>query len=226
MLEGDAAGGNIRLMPTRTPTGFLIALGVAVAASGCSDNGTAASVEGDAQRDAVPPPEDAAVSDSTTVVDGAVTSEGGACPLAPTDMQTCNAVPQQSPTITSSCVPAALPPAEGGIVEDGTYVLQSLTYYGGPCPPSPDVERITWVVCGTQWELVEDLVAPDGGVDVVRLNLARPAQGSMLTSNITCKPGATKPVMADPQAYTASPGRFSVQIKAASGTRIDTFIKR
>jgi hypothetical protein len=71
---------------------------------------------------------------------------------------------------------------------------------------------------------VEDLISPDGGTQIIRLDLTRSNQANMLDSNITCRPGM-QPVMADPQAYTASPGRFVVQVKTATGARIDTFTK-
>jgi hypothetical protein len=204
---------------------MLLAVGVALTAAACSGTEAASPTETDAAMDAMLSVGDESVPDSSVTVGEAASSEGGACHLLPTGMETCNAVPQQSATITSSCVADPLPTATGGVVEDGTYVLQSLTYYGHDCPPSPDIERITWVVCGTQWELVEDIVAPDGGIQIVRLDLTRTSQGSMLSSNITCRPGTSQPTMADPQSYSAMPGRYSVQIKGPNGTRVDTFTK-
>lgn len=89
----------------------------------------------------------------------------------------------------------------------------------------PDVERITWAVCGTEWELVEDLTSNDGGVQIVRLNLTRANQENMLGSDITCQPGTTQTRTAPAQSYTTSPGHFDVQVQAAVGTRIDSFTK-
>jgi hypothetical protein len=203
---------------------FQVALAFALAASACSGSEPSTTPEGDAATQVATSTPDGAVSDSTSNVEDATSSEASACSLVPTGPETCNAVLQQSAVITSSCTPDALPPAQGGTVDDGTYVLKSLTYYAGQCPPSPDVERITWVVCGTQWEIVEDLLAPDGGTQNIRLNLTRANQANMLSSSITCRPGG-QPSMADAQAYTASPGKFVVQVKTATGTRIDTFTK-
>jgi len=197
-----------------------LALAVAPAAAACSGSEPSTTPEGDAATQVTPD----GAADSTNQVEEATRSEGGACSLLPTGPDTCNAIPQQSAVITSSCVPDALPAAEGGTIDDGTYVLKSVIYYAGQCPPSPDVQRITWVVCGTQWEIVEDLLSPDGGAQIVRLNLTRANQANMLGSNITCRPGM-QPVMSEAQAYTASPGRFVVHVKTATGTRIDAFTK-
>jgi hypothetical protein len=199
---------------------------IAVASSSvvaCSDE-TGSTVADSGSSEVV---DDAASSDaaSMTTPEAATSSEAASCALAATDGGTCNAITQSSPLVTSTCSSDPLPATTGGVVEDGVYVLDALTYYAGQCPPSPDSEHITWVVCGTQWELAEDILSTDGGVQVVRLNLDRPTQGNMVSSNITCQPGTPLPRMAPPQSYTASPGKFVVQIDSGHGTRVDSFHK-
>jgi len=57
----------------------------------------------------------------------------GSCQLEITQDGTCNALALQGTTITSTCSTAAAPVASGGTIEDGTYVLETSTYYGS-CP--------------------------------------------------------------------------------------------
>src|SRR5215472_13300350 len=74
----------------------------------------------------------------------------GASPCVPPieDLTVCNAVPDAPTTITSTCSITSAPPATGGKVEDGTYVLDSMTYFG-TCPTTPDVEADSWTICGS-----------------------------------------------------------------------------
>jgi hypothetical protein len=191
----------------------------------CTGDDTSAMTVADAALEAVVSTVEAAVSDTTLVLDAPSRSNDAACGLEPTDAGSCNMVVQGGPFITSVCSPQPLPTAQGGAIEDGTYVLDALTYYAGVCPSAPDIERITWAVCGQQWEAVEDSTISDGGIHTNRLNLARVSQGNTLSSNLTCVPGITQPTMAAAQAYTASPGHFAVHVPSGMGVRVDSFRK-
>ena len=204
----------------------LTLVGTSFGAGACSSDGTSTMSESDAGGDVAKVTLDgAAVIDSTPTPDVSSMPDVAVCSLEPIDSGTCNALMQRASLVTSVCSSQPLPAAVGGVIEDGTYLLESLTYFAGVCPPSPDLERITWVVCGTQWELVEDLNATDGGSHIVRLNLTRETQGNLLSSNIICQPGTVQSTMGPAQAYTASPGHFVVQVKSPNGTRVDSFVK-
>jgi hypothetical protein len=199
---------------------LLVIAGTSSIVAGCSSDDAAATSAGDAAADGSIGT--GTSTDGSTLAERA--SSSSSCALAPTDAGTCNEVTQRSSLVTSTCATGPIAPATGGTVEDGVYVLDSLVFASDACPMVPDVERITWVVCGSEWELAEDIVTPDGGVQSIHLNLNRVMQDNKLTSNITCRPGS-KPSMAQPQAYTAKPGGFEVQIDTGQGTRVDSFRK-
>jgi hypothetical protein len=87
--------------------------------------------------------------------DGSSAANG--CPLGPTLPPEagggCNLLTPGSALVQEMCSDAAVPVANGGTIQDGTYLLQSVTYYGA-CPPPGQVtqDRVTWVICGNQWQ--------------------------------------------------------------------------
>src|SRR5271166_2071414 len=54
-----------------------------------------------------------------------------------------------------SDISAAAP--QGGTIENGRYVLDSVVYYG-TCPTTPDISSSTWGICEDHWDSAE--VAP------------------------------------------------------------------
>lgn len=66
--------------------------------------------------------------------------------------------------MTVQCVPGTLPPAQGGTITNGVYVLATATYYGATCPP-PEVDRDRWLVCGTTWQTLQDF-STNGGPEM------------------------------------------------------------
>ena len=93
---------------------------------------------------------------------GADGADAFACALTATNPTTCNALTPSGPLIVDMCVAGEPPTPQGGPIQDGVYVLDSVTYYGataGHCvvTTSGKTERITWVVCGNDWQSVEEL---------------------------------------------------------------------
>jgi hypothetical protein len=106
-----------------------------------------------------------------------------ACLLMPTDAGTCNTLALTGTVVTRTCVAGEPPTAHGGTVEDGTYVLTSVTIYAG-CPDGgreQAIDRGTWVICGDQWETVQE-GTPVGTTS--NQNFTITASGSSLTSTV------------------------------------------
>ncbi len=67
---------------------------------------------------------------------------------------------------------------------DGTYVLQSSTWYG-VCQP-PDTYQTTWVLCGNHWDLAQHVTVPDAGEISVQLNFTSTVQSPSVTLTPAC----------------------------------------
>lgn len=157
---------------------------------------------------------DAAVSDATT---DQGTDSAVMCALSPTTNGTCNAVALQGTSIGSTCSTAAMPTPTGGAIQDGLYVLQSVTFYGS-CPAAPRQERITWAVCGSTWETAQE-TTPDAGASTLRVSITPTIQGTSIQTMIDCiSTGATG---AGPTwGYTASPSSLVLYVPNGTGSLI------
>jgi hypothetical protein len=75
----------------------------------------------------------------------------------------CNSLAPSATPVTVQCVSGMLPPSQGGSITNGVYVLAAATYYGASCPS--EVERDRWLVCGTNWQTLQDY-STNGGPEM------------------------------------------------------------
>lgn len=148
------------------------------------------------------------------------------------DSAACASVPLQGPPIVSTCLDAEPPQPQGGVVADGTYVLESMTYYGA-CPPSPDQARQTWVISGNEWDTAQEVPTtgdPDAGTRVWQVaTTGMTEQDASAVEIVTCGPAAMGISVNTPltwDAYSASPGHLVIFANSADMTnvRVDSFI--
>jgi hypothetical protein len=130
---------------------------------------------------------------------GAVdTGSTGQCPLTEVFALPCNVLSPSGSVVTSTCSSAEPPQAQGGTVADGTYVLESVTWYG-TCQPAEAVQSV-WVVCGGLWDVATNAPGTDAGL--IHTNYTSAVQGTAVTLNPICSSGGSMPgVMHD---YTVS----------------------
>ena len=154
----------------------------------------------------------------------------GSCQLEITQDGTCNALALQGTTITSTCSTAAAPVASGGTIEDGTYVLETSTYYGS-CPVAMSQQRITWVICGSSWETVQEVQRiagnPDGGLIIERVGFSPVTlDAASIQARIGCwnAPGTAQPGVI--WGYDATPGHLALYISTSPGVHVDSFRKQ
>jgi hypothetical protein len=96
----------------------------------------------------------------------------------------CNDIVASGPLVMTTTSAGTPPQPQGGAVADGTYVLQTATYYGGS--PSMQTFQTTWVICGDSWDVIDNLIAADGGVTPIHVNYTASVQGSAIVLNPRC----------------------------------------
>jgi hypothetical protein len=70
-------------------------------------------------------------------------------------------------------------------VADGTYVLQSSTWYG-VCQP-PETFQTTWVLCGNHWDVAQHVTtALDAGETSLQVNFISTVESPSVTVNPSC----------------------------------------
>jgi hypothetical protein len=111
------------------------------------------------------------------------------------------------PTCNTSLVPAG----QGGQVESGRYVLQSIEIYPtGDCPPAAALTgQVTWLVCGEEWATVNQFPGVDGGPDIRQFDVTASTDASALAFSVACPAPVNPPEIVNYQ-YTATPGHFSL----------------
>ncbi len=151
----------------------------------------------------------------SSVVDGAAAAPDASatCPIAENDAGTCNVVDPVGPFVQATCSTAEPPQVQGGVVEDGTYVLQTFTYYG-TCPPQAQVASTTWAICQDHWDVAQSVLLnpsnPEAGVTpVLRLNYTTSIQGSTVTFTSACVSNNVSSSGLSPRGYTATPGHLT-----------------
>ncbi len=162
-------------MTTRTGLSARVVAFAFLSAAACSSSSNPVEAT-----DGAPLPGDgaSAANDAGSVRDGPVadaassgapdaSSDGtmAACAIPPDDGGTCFSVQALGPLITETCVSGEPPEAQGGTIENGTYVLDSFGDYGG-CPTTPEVVSTTWDICGPNWvagEIAPNTTTPDAG---------------------------------------------------------------
>ena len=149
---------------------------------------------------------------------GAEDSSGGSqCPLSEVFTAPCNAIAPSGPLVTPTCSTSEPPQPQGGTVEDGTYVLESATWYGG-CQSSQTVQT-TWLLCEGLWDVVEKVIDSDAGT--VRVNYASAVQGTVVTLNPICSTeGALAGMDRD---FTASGGRLMLMTSYGASVLVGVY---
>jgi hypothetical protein len=107
-------------------------------------------------------------------------------------------------------VPGPLPPAQGGAITNGVYVLATATYYGSTCP-SPEVDRDRWLVCGTTWQTLQDFSTNGGSPMSTADNFNVTKSGTSLQLQGVCGVTASYTF-----SYSATPTTLSLYIPGAN----------
>ena len=133
------------------------------------------------------------------------------------------------PPISPTCLSGEPPVAQGGPIEDGLYVLQSVVLYGSTCPaPTYFTGRATWLVCGTQWLTANDFLDPgedaSGAPPVRRWDLVQTISGSTINGLIACSPTGNSGSAS--WQYTVAPGHLALMYSysAFNVYEVDTFV--
>jgi hypothetical protein len=124
--------------------------------------------------------------------------------------------------VTLQCVSGTLPPPQGGTITNGVYVLATATYYG-TCPGT-EVDRDRWLVCGTNWQTLQDS-AMNGGPEMAAADNfnVTPSGGTSITLQGVCGiPTTTSYTFG----YSATPTTLSLYIATPNTTgegRVDVY---
>jgi hypothetical protein len=150
---------------------------------------------------------------------------GAVCHPSPPDGGACNALAPPPPNVTIQCNTAELVPAPtGGPITDGLYVLTSATYYaGGSTCPTPEVDGVTWLICGPSWQIAQTTAL--GGQTPTKLvaNATVAAAGADLVFTLTCGISSTPITFG----YDATPTTLRLHINGTSPNgRIDVFTRQ
>jgi hypothetical protein len=164
-------------------------------------------------------------SESGMLHDDAGHEAGGTCVPSPPDGGACNSLAAPAPSISIQCNPSAQVPAPtGGTIVDGVYVMTSSTYYagGGACQ-SPEVDGVTWLVCGTSWQIAQAVTQGGLPAQILVANATVIPTGSNLDITLTC--GA--PSNTFTFGYDATPTTLRLHTGGTAATgRIDTFTRQ
>jgi hypothetical protein len=170
----------------RTRSTYLFLVIPSLCGIGCSDKsppgGGATSEDGGNIGDAAA--DVAAASDGATPAEDSGSSGDAACVSSELSAPECNSVVPSGPLVVSTSSSATAPTAGGGSLTDGTYVLESSTYYGGS--QASETFQTTWVICGSHWDVAENFITADGGESSLAVNYLATVQGSSVTLNPTC----------------------------------------
>lgn len=179
-----------------------------------------ATPQGDAQaNDGQPSSDDASISDSG---DGGTPTCPLPAPSTPFDGGACSPLVATGPVIQETCSDASVPTTHGGVIEDGTYILESATYYGVcPMPQNITRDQVTWTICGNAWQSSQLI----GAMRPLSYNvIVGPGDASAsLTFDVTCPPDPTPLVYG----YDVTPGHLSLVPPSTGGTtEVDSYIRQ
>lgn len=156
-------------------------------------------------------------------------SDATTCDPETTSDGTCNRLDLVGATITSTCSSASVPQPIGGTIEEGAYVLTSMTYFG-TCPAAGAEERATWAICGASWETVQELERvsgkPDAGIVTQRLGLSVTVAATSIAGDIGCWSATGAPPTAVSWGYDATPGHLALHIPVTPGVRVDSYSRQ
>lgn len=112
-----------------------------------------------------------------------------------------------------------MPTPVGGTIADGTYVLISETFYGQGCPQG-EQDRNTWLVCGSVWQTVQELIQ-NGSTMANLYDINVTANGPSLQLQGTC--GFTQSLTIQ---YDATPTTLTLYVGGGTGAgtgRVDVY---
>jgi len=167
--------------------------------------------------------------DTGDLPDHADGGDGGACQPPLTQDGTCNSIPLRGSTIGSTCSAAPVPSPSGGPIEDGTYVLDAMTFYG-TCPAKAAQQRTNWVICGGSWQAVEEIERvggnPDAGLVTERVGVSTMLQATSVAGDVSCWFAPDTGPSRVSWGYDATPGHLRLYIPIAPGVRVDSFTRQ
>jgi len=140
------------------------------------------------------------------------------------DAAACNDVEQHGQPIALTGSRLSAPPATGGTIEDGTYVLTSSTLFTRERPHGArllDMGKTTMVITG----FIAQLIRTDPDEHERRTTVKRTSNGTTTTLETICTSGNQKATEATSTAYTAAPGQFQFITPSPAGTVVATYTK-
>jgi len=151
---------------------------------------------------------------------------GPAChPSSSPDGGACNPLIPPPASIVIQCNQTELVPAPtGGTIADGHYVMTSSTYSagGGACP-TPENDGVTWLICGSQWEIAQTTAVSGQPPSTLVANATVVPTGADLAITLTCGI-TTAPITFG---YDATPTTLRLHINgSAPNGRIDVFTRQ
>jgi hypothetical protein len=209
------------------PIYFALAMGAASFA--CSGGGSSNAPGADAGGE----PSDAAEKDDAAhTPDGGApgsadssTGEASSCTSKATDGGTCNDIAPSGPMVATTCASGEPPEAQGGSIEDGSYVLESSTWYGA-CQAATN-SAVTWNLCGSDWEVAETQFSA-AGTSTLHVDYVATVGSTTVAISPVCE--TLVGVAAMSRGYSASPGHFTfvTDYTFANGNAVlvDTFIRQ
>jgi hypothetical protein len=138
---------------------------------------------------------------------------GGTAPV-------CNQLAEDAPTYGLTADPGAAPTPLGGIVVDGTYVLNRQTIYGMTLPAT-EMGRVKVEITGSTWQQAEAILPYDVNPDRHTTSTFS-VQGTSLTMTRTC-PSAGQPEIS---AYTADASSLTLFVVDHGMTAESVFTRR
>jgi hypothetical protein len=151
-----------------------------------------------------------------------VPDSASACPAVAPGPGACNDLQGTGMGVPVDCVPGSAPTPSGGMIEDGTYVLQSSSFYGG-CPATGEYDRITWAICGSSWATVQESALTSGD-HYLHINATAAVGGSNVSLTLDCAPPGTP---GESFGFDATPGTLTLYVYSyGSGeVRVDKFTR-
>lgn len=114
------------------------------------------------------------------------------------------------------------PPAMGGVIADGTYVITSMTVYGIDLGITDPFVRHKTVVSGNTWQMLDG--SPSGDSDPARaFTITASISGASLTLTRTCPSGTVAPESAT---FTETPEGFTFYVVDRGYTVGEVFTRR
>jgi hypothetical protein len=166
-------------------------------------------------------PVEASASDAGT--DSNVGCSPGSIDAGALDGGACNALSLIGPAFTSQNVNGSAPSTpSGGVIEDGTYVEQSETWYGSGCAFPIETGKAVWAICGGTIQTASQFTSGDSGTFTTAETGTLSTSGTTVQLQFDC-PSPSSPI---PEGYDASGGVLRTYKQVGPCTRVDVFQKQ